>query len=426
MSAKPGTLTRWLSGAHPAVFALYGGVMAFGAYFAMYAFRKPFTAASFADVAGVIVDYKVALVIAQVFGYALSKLAGIRVVSELPAAYRAAAIVGLIAVAELALVGFALTPAPWNIGFLFLNGLPLGMIWGLVFGFLEGRKTSEVLGSILCASFIVSSGVVKSAGKWMMAQGFADEFWMPAVTGLAFTPLLLICVWGLAQLPPPSPEDEALRVRRAPMDKASRAALFKRYAPGLLALIAVYVGLTALRDFRDNFAAEIWTGLGYGDSAPIFSLSEIPVAVFVLLAMALLAVFRDNRQALTANLVLVAAGLLLAGGASAAFLLGVLPPLWWMIVLGAGIYLAYTPFNGLLFDRFIACTGSVGTAGFLIYVADASGYAGSVALLLLKNLSDLSLDWVGFLAAVSIVTALIGMGIMIFALRYFRTAFVKR
>ena len=34
-----------------AVFALYGGLMAFGAYFAMYAFRKPFTVASFADAA---------------------------------------------------------------------------------------------------------------------------------------------------------------------------------------------------------------------------------------------------------------------------------------------------------------------------------------------------------------------------------------
>ncbi len=56
-------------------------------------------------------------------------------------------------------------PAPWNVAALFLNGLPLGLIWGLVFGFMEGRRTSEVLGAILCASFILSSGVVKSVGK---------------------------------------------------------------------------------------------------------------------------------------------------------------------------------------------------------------------------------------------------------------------
>ncbi len=38
---------RWLARAPAPGFALYGGLMAFGAYFAMYAFRKPFAAASF-------------------------------------------------------------------------------------------------------------------------------------------------------------------------------------------------------------------------------------------------------------------------------------------------------------------------------------------------------------------------------------------
>jgi hypothetical protein len=38
----------------------------------------------------------------------------------------------------------------------------------------------------------------------------------------------------------------------------------------------------------------------------------------------------------------------------------------------------------------VAATGRAGTAGFLIYVADANGYAGSVALLLIKNFAALS------------------------------------
>src|SRR5271156_4626552 len=139
--------------------------MGFGAYFAMYAFRKPFTVASFEGVAPVIVHYKIALVISQLFGYALAKLLGIKVISETPPHRRAVSILGLIGAAELALVLFALIPAPWNIACLFANGLALGMIWGLVFGFLEGRRLSELLGAMLCASFIVSSGVVKSAGE---------------------------------------------------------------------------------------------------------------------------------------------------------------------------------------------------------------------------------------------------------------------
>lgn len=79
-STAGGLLSRfqaWLD-ANPLALSIYGGAMAFGAYFAMYAYRKPFTAASFADagvvphIFGVALEYKLALVMAQVLGYALS------------------------------------------------------------------------------------------------------------------------------------------------------------------------------------------------------------------------------------------------------------------------------------------------------------------------------------------------------------------
>ena len=387
--AQPSVMDRmrdWLSRLPAPLFALYGGSMAFGAYFAMYAFRKPFTVASFAAAAPVLaVQYKIALVIAQVLGYALSKIAGVKVISETPPHRRAIAILALIGAAEAALVLFALIPAPWNIACLFVNGLMLGMIWGLVFGFLEGRRLSEVLGAILCASFIVSSGVVKSAGEGVLLAGWANEYWMPAVTGLLFAPLLLFCVAGLAVMPPPTAEDERLRVARTPMDGPARRAMFAAFAPGLVGLVVIYIGLTALRDFRDNFAVEIWNGLGFKNDAEIFTLSELPVAAIVLVMMALLMFIKDNQRAFLANLGLVAVGLAIAGLCSLAFQAHLIGPITWMISLGAGLYLAYTPFNALLFDRFIAASGRVGTAGFLIYVADASGYASSVALLVFRD-----------------------------------------
>jgi len=405
----PQRLRGWLSRAPAPVFAIYGGLMAFGAYFAMYGFRRPFTVASFADAAPVLVEYKIALVIAQVFGYALSKVAGIKVVSEMPPQRRAAAILVLIAAAELFLVLFALVPAPFNITCLFANGLALGMIWGLVFGFLEGRQVSEVLGAMLCASFIVSSGAVKSVGASVMLQGWANEYWMPALTGLMFAPLLIVCVAGLAVMPPPSGEDERLRVARAPMDGAARRTMFMAFAPGLVGLVVIYVGLTALRDFRDNFAVEIWTGLGFRNDAEIFTLSELPVAVIVLMMLALLMFIRDNRRAFMANLALVAAGLALAGISSLAFKAHLIGPVPWMVALGTGLYLGYTPFNALLFDRFIAASGRTGTAGFLIYVADACGYMSSVALLVLYNFVGVKIPWVEFLVRIPYSAALVGL-----------------
>ena len=393
----------------------------------MYAFRKPFAAATFEAVPGwhFVLDYKIALVLAQVAGYAISKLIGVRVISEIAPARRGLAILGLIGMSWIALVGFALIPAPWNVACLFANGLPLGMIWGLVFGYMEGRRVSEVLGAILCASFILSSGVVKSIGSWLIHQAHVSPFWMPAAAGALFLPLLLVSVWVLGQLPPPDARDEAARVRRSPMNRAQRAAVLAAYAPGLVLLVLAYVLLTAFRDFRDNFAAEIWTALGYGGEAGIFSATELPVAVIALATMAAVIMVRDNRRALLVIHGLVAAGFVLLGLSTLAYQAHLISPVAWMILAGAGLYTAYTPFNAVLFDRLVAFSGRVATAGFLIYVADASGYVGSVVLLLWRNFGAVHLDWLQFFILSAYVTSVIGAAATALAAIYFGR-FAKR
>ena len=420
-----GKLQQALARANPVIFTIFAGLAGFSAYFAMYAFRKPFAAATFDAVPGwtFILDYKIALVLAQVAGYALSKMIGIKVISEINPARRAAAILLLIGTSWLALVGFAVIPAPWNVAMLLLNGLPLGLIWGLVFGYMEGRRVSEVLGAILCASFIVSSGVVKSVGAWLMLTAHVDRFWMPAATGALFMPLLLVSVWGLSLLPPPSPADEAQRVKRAPMGGAERRAFLAAFGPGVALLVLSYVLLTAFRDFRDNFAAEIWKELGYGGQSGVFSASELPVAVAALAALAMLMVVRDNRRALMVIHAMIAAGFVTLGVSTLAFEAHLISPLTWMILTGAGLYMAYTPFNAMLFDRLIAFSGRVATAGFLIYLADASGYVGSVGLMLWRNFGVVSLQWLPFFIASAYATAIVGaVCVMLSAVYFFRKA----
>lgn len=396
--------------AHPAVFTAVAGLAGFCAYFSMYAFRKPFTAATFDAVPGwhFHLDYKIALVVAQVAGYALSKFIGIKFVSEIDPRHRGAAILALIGLSWLALLGFALIPAPWNVITLFLNGLPLGMIWGLVYGFMEGRRVSEVLAAILCASFILSSGVVKSVGVWLMQSWHVDQFWMPAATGVLFMPLLLGSTWVLSQLPPPGVRDQAERVRREPMTGAQRGAFLRDYAPGLVAIVLAYILLTAFRDFRDNFAAEIWKALGYGGEAAVFSASELPVAILSLVGMAAIIAVRDNRRALMVIHAMVGGGFVLLGLATMAFQMHLISPLVWMILAGCGLYIAYNPINAVLFDRLVAVSGRTANAGFLIYVADSCGYLGSVALLLWRNFGATSLDWLQFFTMGAYATSLIG------------------
>ena len=401
--------------------ALYGGFAAFAAYFSMYAFRKPFTAATYADVAGWhgAIDFKVALVIAQVAGYALSKFIGVKVVSETAPSRRCRTIVGLVAASWAALVLFAVLPLPWKVLALFLNGLPLGMIWGLVFGYLEGRRTSEVLAAILCASFIVSSGVVKSVGLWLMEAAHVREFWMPAATGLVFFPVLLVAVFGLAQMPPPSAAEQAERMARPPMPAAARRAFLREYGPGVLLLVLAYVLFTALRDLRDNFAAEIWSELGYAGVSEVFTASELPIAVVTLAILGSLVLVRDNRRALMAVHAIVMVGALLIGLSTLAFQLHLIAPLPWMILSGLGLYLGYAPFNAMLFDRLVAASRRAGTAGFLIYVADAYGYAGSVVLTLLRNLPGLTLDWLHFFIWLAYASASMCLAMMAASAWYF-------
>ncbi|MEM9658101.1 MAG: DUF5690 family protein, partial [Planctomycetota bacterium] len=63
---------------------MWAASAAFGAYFCMYAFRKPFTAASFHGTQAWGFDFKTVVVSTQVVGYMLSKFIGIRVISETP------------------------------------------------------------------------------------------------------------------------------------------------------------------------------------------------------------------------------------------------------------------------------------------------------------------------------------------------------
>jgi hypothetical protein len=133
-------------------FVCWTGFASFTAYFSMYLLRKPFTAGAFNQQFFFGIDYKIALVIAQVIGYAFSKFAGIKIIAELHPAKRVRMFLLFFSVAWLALLGFSLTPPAWGPAWLFINGLPLGMIWGIVFTYCEGRRMTEVITLLLPAT----------------------------------------------------------------------------------------------------------------------------------------------------------------------------------------------------------------------------------------------------------------------------------
>lgn len=383
--AATSTITRKLQASNGFWLTVYASLTAFCLYTCIYAFRKTFTAATFEGLAYWGITYKVWLITFQVVGYGLAKFAGIKIISELRANARATGILLMSVVAGISWFFFAIVPAPWNLVFLFTNGFPLGMVWGMVFQYMEGRRMTEVLGAALSVSFIFSGGLCRTVGGLLMRDGGVSEYWMPFVASCIFTLPLLLFLWLVDKIPPPSPLDEALRTRRQPMDEHDRRKFLLTFLPGIILFVLAYMLLTAFRDFRENFSAELWTSLGYGDSPSIFAQTETPVSLAILVIMGSLMLIRNNKLALMVNHLIIMAGMVVIGVATFFFERQTIGAPLWMILIGTGLYMGYVPFNSMFFDRLIATFRYVGTVGFIMYVADAFGYVGSVAVLFLKE-----------------------------------------
>lgn len=414
------------------VFVVYAIMAAFCTYFCMYAFRKPFAAAKFDGITflGTVIGLKTAIVISQIIGYALSKYIGIKVCSEVSPSRRAFMLIILILWAEGALVLYGLVPNDFKVVAIFLNGLPLGMVWGLVVWYLEGRRTSELLLVGLSCSYIVSSGIVKDAGRAIMEgtaaewwagvpmvgtlvsgwMGSVSEGWMPAVTGLHFLPLFFLSVWMLHQIPRPDDLDVAARVEREPMQSSERIAFVRRFGLGLLMLCAAYFFLTAYRDFRDNYQVELFDELGYPyqENKAIISKAETIIMFGVMGALALLNLIKDNRLGLLGAFLVMTGGAAMMGISTLLLDAGMISGFWWMTLIGLGSYLAYVPYGAVLFDRLIASTRVVGTAVFAIYLADAIGYTGSVGVQLLKDVIGQGVTRLGFFKGFTYFMSLFG------------------
>lgn len=401
-------------------FIIWCMLAAFGTYFCMYAFRKPFTNGTYTDITLWDLDYKAVLIIAQLTGYMLSKFVGIKVISELKATGRKKLIIFLILFAEVALLLFGAVPQPYNFFFLFLNGLPLGMVWGIVFSYLEGRRFTETLAMGLSISLIFSSGMIKTiyfmVHEWLP---MVSEFWMPALIGVLFLPLFLTFVWMLSVIPEPTETDKLLRVERLPMNTEDKRTVMAEFGPAMLGIGLIYMMLTTMRDFRDNFSVEIWNEIDSGWDKGVLSLTESISGIIVLIAIGSLSMIRNNIRGFWATQQLIVLGILLSGGSTLFFQMHLISPFWWMLLIGMGMFLAYMPIQVVLFDRMIALFKIKANAGFFVYICDSVGYLGSVLLLLYKEFFMRDLSWCNVLIRFSYTLTVVCLILMVMVSIFF-------
>lgn len=418
-TAKKSPITSWLEVSHPAIFSAYVMIMAFSTYFCMYAFRKPFTAGTYDGYLFFGLDYKTIIVISQIIGYCLSKYIGIKVCSEVTRAQRAWTLIILILIAEIALLFFAVLPPNLKVIAIFCNGLPLGMVWGIACLYLEGRKLSQLLFVGLSCSYIMSSGIVKDVGRWLMASHNVTEFWMPVTTGILFLPFFCLAVWMLNQIPDPTEEEVKLQVKRQPMYHADRYKFFTTYLPGLIMLLIAYFFITAFRDIRDNYGQDIFVTMGYGEVPAIFTSTEVPIGFGIMFVYAALSFVRGTNTGFITLYAIMIFGTALTGISTLLFQFNLINGIWWMILIGFGAYLAYVPYASILFDKTIASTHFVGTAVFASYIMDAIGYTGSVSIQLYKVFSTYDLSYFDIIINLSYAIAIGGSILQLFSLIYF-------
>ena len=380
---------------------LFASITAFFTYMCFYPFRRAYTAATYEELAFFGVNFKILIITAQVLGFAVSKGLGIKYVSEMLPQNRSRNLLIMIGLSWICYLFFALTPAPYNLIFIFMASLPLGMVYGTILGFLEGRKTTDLLVAVLTASFIMGSGFAKSIGKWVMTSLEVSQFWMPFVAGGIMIVPFGICVWLMGQIPPPTEEDKENRTERKPMQKADRKAFIKEFALSMTIFVFSYVLLTTFREFRDNFTPEIWKLLGYGNNSAIFTQTETPIAIVVLLMMAAMRWVQNNYKAFLIIQLLMLAGGVLIGVSTLLYQQKILSPVAWLTTLGLGVYMAYSMCNSLYFERMIAAFKKSGTVGFLITFADYYAYIGSILVLFYKNFFQKSINYLEFFIILS-------------------------
>jgi len=394
------------SGVKKGNFFVNASFAVFITYLCMYAFRKPFTAATFEDKQFMGVDFKIALIILQLIGYTVSKFIGIKIISELKPANRLVVLLALLFLALISLFLFGITPYPYNAVFMFINGLPLGMIWGVVFGFIEGRKSTELLGAIMASSFIVSSGLVKSSGKLVLDIFNTSESWMPFITALFYIPILLLGILLLKRIPAPSEHDQLLRTTRIPMSGKERFIFIQQFAPGIIISVLIYIALTIFRDIRDNFAVEFWNSMGYTHTPMLLAFSEIPIALIVMIIISSMILIKNNKIAFYSIFYITFFSGILMLLSTLLFYNGYLDGISWMITAGFAMYLPYIGYHTLFFERWIAHFKYKSNAGFLMSMADTAGYFGSTVLLLFKNLATPNIGWVRFFEITGFVTGI--------------------
>lgn len=399
---------------------LWACTMGFLSYLFYYPFRRAYAATTFDGIFQFGLPFKTLIIIAQVFGFAFSKWIGVKFISTIKPQKRLVTLVLFALFSTVCMLLFAIMPNPYSLIFIFLGSLPLGMFYGIIMTYLEGRQITEFLVATLTASFIIGSGFSKTLGKILMSNANVPEQFVPFLADcIMFLPLVLV-LWLLNFTPPPTVDDIESRTLRPNMNAHERQNFVQKLRLPILLFVVSYCILTAFRELRDNFLPEILNNLKLNEAPSYFTKIETPIAMAVILVMVFFSNIRNNKKAfLSINWLMLLGGAII-GVSTFLFQKQLISPTHWLILLGFGVYLAYALCNSLYFERMIAALKEPSSVGFLITLADFYAYFGTIFVLLFKHFFAKDNDFASFFIHTAYVTCLIYMALVIVNIWFFK------
>jgi Family of unknown function (DUF5690) len=90
-----------------------------------------------------------------------------------------------------------------------------------------------------------------------------------------------------------------------------------------------------------------------------------------------------------------------------------------MILATTGLYLGYVAKNCLYYERMLATYTINGNVGFVMYIADAFGYLGTIIVLIVKEYAHWQIDWLDFFIKAFYFGGIVGIILVYITLRGF-------
>lgn len=160
-----------------------------------------------------------------------------------------------------------------------LGSIPVSTLFGGIFSYLEGRKSTDLLIAALNFGLIVAGGAARSSAVALIEAG-VEPYLMPAVTAAAALVVALPLLFVVDRLPRPSVSDKHERSERGSMSCAQKLALFRRYKHVIGNILFAYMIVMGLRQYRDFFAVELYSNaLGFTPTSWTYLLCDLPGAL---------------------------------------------------------------------------------------------------------------------------------------------------